>query len=302
VRLETLDGVTWVRGESTYGGALRSEAASSEGTTALRDFFRSIAEEIKRERSATIPVFAYYDTDRAVFDTPQRKRDFYDTFDRFDAYVDALAAKPSFKALVECMCAQQFAELYNLFMGEDRSSRHRGLATVRDAITRMLPDISNPRIEPPVRFVVSRHAEGLEPETLSLDQLSGGYRIVLALSADLARRMAIANSHLADPLQTDAIVLIDEVELHLHPEWQQRVLSDLRRTFPNAQFIVSTHSPAVLTTVEPQHILHLRATPEGAVLEQETAATFGARAGDVLEAVMHVNQRPDNEFTRSLSE
>jgi predicted ATP-binding protein involved in virulence len=96
--------------------------------------------------------------------------------------------------------------------------------------------------------------------------------------------------------------LIDEVELHLHPEWQQRVLGDLRRTFPNAQFIVSTHSPQVLTTIEPHHIIHLQATSKGVIAEQETGPTFGAKSGDVLEAVMHVGQRPANEFTEALAE
>ena len=92
---------------------------------------------------------------------------------------------------------------------------------------------------------------------LELDQLSGGQRAVLALAADLAWRMAQGNPHLDGPLRSEAIVLIDEVELHLHPSWQQRILNDLRRTFPNAQFIVSTHSPQVLTTVEPKHIIEL---------------------------------------------
>jgi predicted ATP-binding protein involved in virulence len=137
-------------------------------------------------------------------------------------------------------------------------------------------------------------------EKLELEQLSGGYRIVLAMAADLAIRMVLANPHLKDQLQSEAIVLIDEIELHLHPEWQQRIIGDLRRTFPNAQFIVSTHSPQVLTTVTPEHIVHLRATDDGIVAEQETEPTFGAKAGNVLSAVMGVDERPDNEFTKRL--
>ena len=79
--------------------------------------------------------------------------------------------------------------------------------------------------------------EPVKPEderdlTLEINQLSDGQRAVLALAADLARRMAQGNPHLNDPLASEAIVLIDEVELHLHPSWQQRILNDLRRTFP----------------------------------------------------------------------
>ena len=302
VLIETSDGLKWARSDSEHSGVLRADRGPSPGVSALRDYLKSVAEDIKAQRPATLPVFAYYDTDRAVFDVPQRRRDFHDAFERYDAYVNALAPKPSFKALVEWFYVQQYNEMYELLQGGRRDNQPEGLTAVRTAITRMLPDVSDPRIEPPVRFVVSRRGEGGQIETLSLDQLSGGYRIVLALAADLARRIALANPHLPDPLQSEAIVLIDELELHLHPEWQQRVIGDLRQTFPNAQFIVSTHSPAVLTTVEPHHSLHLRATPDGVVAEQETGATFGAKAGDVLEAVMHVNQRPDNAFAQTLSE
>ena len=125
---------------------------------------------------------------------------------------------------------------------------------------------------------------------------------MLALAADLAWRMAQGNPHLDDPLASEAIVLIDEIELHLHPSWQQRVLPDLARTFPNTQFIVSTHSPQVLTSVRPEHIVSLRREDGRIVAGQAAAATFGAEAGDVLFTVMGVNERPGgNEFVGRLT-
>ena len=165
----------------------------------------------------------------------------------------------------------------------------------------MLPEVSDPRIKlNPLRFVVSIKSNG-RVENLSLDQLSGGYRIVLALAADLARRMAQGNPHLDDPLESEAVVLIDEIELHLHPAWQQRVLGDLRRTFPNTQFIVSTHSPQVLTTAKPQHIVELHRDGDLIEAGAPAGATYGAEAGDVLSVVMGVNERPpENEFVTKL--
>ena len=134
-----------------------------------------------------------------------------------------------------------------------------------------------------------------------MNELSGGYRTLLALVADLARRMAIGNPHLDDPLKSEAIVLIDEVELHLHPEWQQHVLSDLRATFPNTQFIVSTHSPQVLTTVRPDQIIELKRIPFGVAANRPSGPTYGAEAGEVLEGVMRVRERPENiEFVTLL--
>ena len=154
-------------------------------------------------------------------------------------------------------------------------------------------------LEPP-RLVLRVKLEEGGVETLEIDQLSGGQRAVLALAADLAARMTQANPHLDAPLNSEAIVLIDEVELHLHPSWQQRILKDLRRTFPNTQFIVSTHSPQVLTTVEPEHIVEL-ARENGRIVAGSAAGwTYGAESGDVLSVVMGVNERPVNDFTEKL--
>ncbi len=306
IRIETLgepEGLRWTRIETRSGLLVRSSVDKVAGTESLRDFFSKLREDVERApNTTTIPIFTFYDTDRAVFDMPERKRNFRREFHRFDAYIDALARKTSFKALVEWFYAQENAELRQQREQGSFEFRRPDLQAVRGAITTMMPDIMDPHIEYPAQFVVRRKAAGRRDEKLALEQLSGGYRIVLALAADLALRMSLANPHLPDPLQSEAIVLIDEVELHLHPDWQQRILDDLRRTFPNAQFIVSTHSPQVLTTVAPQNIVHLRATPEGIVAEQETGPTFGAKAGDVLQAVMEVEQRPNNEFSRKLAE
>ena len=166
----------------------------------------------------------------------------------------------------------------------------------------MLDGVSDPRVEvDPLRFSVSVESKEGSTATLELDQLSGGQRAVLALAADLAWRMAQGNPHLGDPLGSEAVVLIDEIELHLHPSWQQRILNDLRRTFPNAQFIVSTHSPQVLTTVEPEHVVEL-AREDGRIVAGAAAGwTYGAEAGDVLSVVMGVDERPANDFTEKLA-
>ena len=262
-----------------------------------------------------LPIVAFYNTDRAVahraaVDPPDLRRNAGKSFSRYDALVGALAPRTSF--------GEFFAWFYTMENAELRARRRRApapsraLNVVRQAITTMLPGVSEPRVElDPFRFVVSvqpdpdgRFDNGFDKaEELALDQLSGGYRIMLALAADLARRMAQGNPHLDDPLQSEAIVLIDEVELHLHPSWQQRVLTDLARTFPNTQFIVSTHSPQVLTTTRPEHVVALRREGGNVVAEQSAAPTYGAEAGDVLAAVMGVDERPrGNEFVRVLDD
>jgi predicted ATP-binding protein involved in virulence len=94
--------------------------------------------------------------------------------------------------------------------------------------------------------------------TLDIYQLSEGERGTLALVLDLARRLTQANPELEDPLtEGKALVLIDEIDLHLHPKWQRTIVERLERTFPSCQFIATTHSPQILGEVEPEKIYFL---------------------------------------------
>jgi hypothetical protein len=83
-------------------------------------------------------------------------------------------------------------------------------------------------------------------EELRIEQLSDGYKVVIAMVADLAARMAEANPNMEKPLEGKGIVLIDEIDLHLHPKWQREIIKQLTRVFKNVQFIVSIHSPIIV--------------------------------------------------------
>src|SRR5271157_3467329 len=117
----------------------------------------------------------------------------------------------------------------------------------------MIPEIRNPSIDGTTgRFAVNIMDPNGIAIRLHLDQLSDGYQVMLGVVMDFALRLALANPPEKpgdDVLASEAILSIDEVDLHLHPSWQQRVIPDLRRTFPNTQLILTTHSPQVATTV-----------------------------------------------------
>lgn len=221
---------------------------------------------------------------------------------RSAALKGALSARTSFPELFTWFYAKENDELRDQKQRHDFEYRRKDLSAVRHAIVSMVDGVSDPHVDvDPLCFSVAVTLPEGGKKTLELDQLSGGQRAVLALAADLAWRMAQGNPHLDDPLRSEAVVLIDEIELHLHPSWQQRVLIDLRRTFPNAQFIVSTHSPQVLTTVEPEHVVEL-AREDGRIVAGAAAGwTYGAEAGDVLSVVMGVDERPANDFTEKLA-
>ena len=298
VALTTVDGVSW-------SGMVTGEKSERRGyANKLKEKADEFFSDSSAGRPVDLPIIAFYDTDRVIFDHTEQWSDFKKEFTRYDAFKGALASRTNFQGIFEWFYFKENEELREQRERRDFGYRIRDLASVRRAISSMLGDVSEPHMEmDPPRFMVTIET-GRKSEKLALDQLSGGYRAVLALAADLAWRMAQWNPHLDNPLESEAIVLIDEVDLHLHPSWQQRILDDLTRTFPHAQFIVSTHSPQVLTTVRPKHVLELYREEDGRIVAGSPAsATYGAEAGDVLSSVMGTNQRPSgNEFAKTLEE
>ena len=296
VELTTAKGFAWRR----TMGARGKRAVLRE----LREAMEAIVDADRQEAPPLdLPVVAFYDTDRAVFDKPRSRKRSKTEFSRYAALEGALSARTDFKDFFKWFYFKEYEELSQQKERRDFNFHLPALDAVRRAIKSMVSGVSEPRTRlRPLRLVVSiKSGPRARSKELSLDQLSGGYRIMLALTADLARRMAQGNPHLDDPLASEAIVLIDEIELHLHPLWQQQVLLDLSRTFPNTQFIVSTHSPQVLTTVQPEHIVALSLENGRIVAGQVSAATYGAEAGDVLSTVMDVAERPRrNDFVKCL--
>lgn len=146
--------------------------------------------------------------------------------------------------------------------------------------------------------------------TLAVSQLSDGIRNSLAVVADIAFRAVQLNPHLgADAGRlTEGIVLIDEVDMHLHPSWQQLILQLLREAFPRLQFIVTTHSPQVLTSVDAKCIRRLVTWTDPDTGQSQIKAepvnqqTMGIASADVLAAIMGVDPIPDVPQARQLAE
>ena len=198
------------------------------------------------ERNVELPIFAYYGTGRGHFSVPERRRGFQQTFDRWDCYKNAINPETDFK---------RFFGWFDLMEDEERRTKERlknfdyrspVLEVVRRALSEIVSSYKNPRIETrPLRFIMDR-VDGNESHELRIEQLSDGYKIIIAMVADLAARMAEANPDMDNPLDSTGIVLIDEIDLHLHPRWQREILCKLTRVFKNIQFVVSTHSPIIV--------------------------------------------------------
>ena len=139
--------------------------------------------------------------------------------------------------------------------------------------------------------------EGAE---IAFDSLSGGEQAFFLLAADLARRLMIEspNTRLAE---APGIVCIDEIELHLHPAWQRRILKSLMETFPACQFVVSTHSPQVLAGVEARHIRLLEPGENGVRRVSQPLASRGHDSNYVLKGILDTPER-DDEVSQLLVE
>lgn len=128
-------------------------------------------------------------------------------------------------------------------------------------------------------------------EELTSTQLSDGERRMLVIAGDVAKGLVEAHPHLADPLTGAGVVLIDEFELHLHPGWQRTMLVNLEKTFPNIQFILTTHSPQVLSHIPAGNIFLLE-TREGKISVRQPPGVHGWDSNRILEILMDVPERP----------
>ncbi|MGM3307190.1 AAA family ATPase [Anabaena sp. WFMT] len=257
-----------------------------------------ISENIKNKLSSSdeynLPIVVYYSTNRAVLDIPLKIRTKH-SFEQIDAYENALMGEGSdFRIFFEWFRKQE--DLENELRLEDNTAyRDQQLEAVRQAISSLIPSFSNLRVRrsPTLRMTLQKN-----DEELIINQLSDGEKCLLAMVGDLARRLAIANPSLEDPLQGFGVVLIDEIELHLHPKWQREIIPALTRTFPNCQFIVTTHSPQVISEVKPEGIYILKKTDNG-VIAVRPESSYGRDSNQILEDLMGVPKRPQ-EFQDSL--
>nr|DAN96962.1 MAG TPA: putative ATP-binding protein [Caudoviricetes sp.] len=165
---------------------------------------------------------------------------------------------------------------------------------VSRAITTVVPSISRIWVETASGADIIKVTN--DSQDVTIEQLSDGQRVFLALVADLARRMIMLNPLLKNPLEGRGIVLIDEIELHLHPKWQQEVIIVLRTVFPNIQFVITTHSPIVLSTTEIRCIREFKQNSESGelFLDSPPIQTKGSENSEILEQVMGVLSTPPN--------
>lgn len=267
-------------------------------------YFETLWQEVSTSDPKALipfPIVGYYRDDRRLGGMP----DFGDIFklrlERKLAYQYALNASTDYSAMFKWFYLRENNELREkLQIRDDPDFELLDLSAVRDAVIHSIENVEKVffRDNPPGLRVRLRSNQGYSQE-FSIEQLSAGYRHLLALILDFARRLAQANPRWENPLEAPGILLIDEIELHLHPKWQQTVIPRLREVFPNTQLVVATHSPQVLTTVESRNIAIIKDQQ----LHAGPSASYGAESKRMLERGFLTSSRPpaeDNEFAKAI--
>jgi predicted ATP-binding protein involved in virulence len=174
-------------------------------------------------------------------------------------------------------------------LSDDIGYRHPELEAVRTAVALLLGtgyrDLTFKRSIG--KMIVTKSSE-----KIAIELLSDGEKSLLAMVSHLSRRLASNNKNSNKPLESPALVLIDEIELHLHPAWQRMIIPRLTQIFPNCQFIITTHSPQVLSHVDPECI-HILDYEGDNVVVKRPENSFGLDSNRILEDILGVPKRPE---------
>jgi predicted ATP-binding protein involved in virulence len=254
-------------------GRERERDRPTTRTNRLLLLARTFTDDVRAGRELVLPLLAAYRVDppakapksAAVLDMALGSR--------LDGYVGCLDGVVDTASLSRWFAQRQGAEL------QERNGAPADLAAVRRALADALPLCRHVRFSfQHVQLFVGDGGGALMP----FHQLSDGYRRMFALVADLARRAAVLNPQLgADAVsQTPGVVLIDELDLHLHPRWQREVVGALKRAFPCLQFIATTHSPFIIQSLRPGELVRLEGEPAYPYADESVE--------DILEDVMGI--------------
>lgn len=236
----------------------------------------------------TAPILSYYSISR-LWEDERADSMFSTTFFRQDAYNNCLNARLNLEALNTWFERMTYKDLQS----QKEDFTFKAVREVMEEVYRKESGATDVQVRSNLdthKIEIQYQDSDGQWNMLFLSQLSAGYKITLCLFADIAYRMAVLNPHLQENVlkATSGIVLIDEVDLHLHPKWQQEILGDLQSVFPKVQFIVTTHAPAVIASISNEHIQILK----GKQVIPATIETFGKDANAVLRTIMNVTERP----------
>lgn len=284
--------------ESTSGNTIVNPIIPN--STEFHQAIRREHDYFNRSSRPQIPLAVYYQGHRSFAGIEDIKTLQNRSFDRFSSLNRSLDAAANFNDLAQWFFVRELQELRAAKQSGDINLELEDLKAVRSAVAFLIHPSSSVYFSQETskaELKVKWTDEIGNEKDLLVNQLSAGYRNMLALVMDFARRLVQANPNIEKPLSAEAVLLIDEIDLHLHPVWQQSVIPDLRRVFPNTQILVTTHSPEVVTTVEQHQVFLL----ENYQVKDCPSPTRGMKSSEVVRYVLGLNDlRPETEEKQTL--
>ncbi|WP_423600620.1 AAA family ATPase [Roseateles sp. MS654] len=283
---------TW----SVVRSLTQHQVLGEAGNGILQDRMLEAAKSIDTAEPQSLAVLAFYRADRAwwsgdanvlaaAIERSSRGHG-YDNWGHAGQRSEAVERWIVAKSLERLQVASETGQQFSQVVGDELEQVIRALHAALPAFQSIYYDFTSKRI------LVDWRGDDIEPaeriELVAFEHLSAGQRAVICLIADIARRMCLLNPHLGDEVtsQTEGIVLIDEIDMHLHPAWQRALTRGLVKAFPKVQFIVASHSPQVIGEISHENVILL--TPEGPVNPQ---GSFGMTSNQVLQELMEAEVR-----------
>ncbi|MDL5592711.1 AAA family ATPase [Bacillus subtilis] len=265
--------------------------------TSVADGVFELNNKLNRQERTDLPVLAFYRSNRrwkgigvSAESAVQQK------LSRYDGYTNWLDAVTDLQDFETWLIGRTLERMQNLLDSKSAPAVFDDeLEVVNSAIRVALPDARDLRYDLRLQsLLVDLHDDRILP----FNELSDGQRGMVALFADIARRMCILNPHMGKDVlrNTSGVVIIDELDIHLHPAWQRSIVSALRQAFPKVQFIAASHSPQIIGSLKPEEVIVLHNGDPS-----HPRVTYGLDSSSVLEEVMGVTQR-EPEIEDLLSE
>ena len=275
-----------------WGRQLNSESAGTTygASNSLKKVAADLLNKVRQGAdSAILPVIAYYGTDRLWTQTLDSSDKALDN--RLQGYTDCIPAKSNEKLMLKWFEKMTYIQLQEGSVIPELQAVNNVIAESYIESGAKVKDVKVVFNVKTSRLEVSYFDENGKYHNHPFSELSDGYRNTLSLISDIAYRMAVLNPQLLADVtkKTPGIVLIDEIDMHLHPIWQKNILRTLQNVFPLVQFIVTTHSPSVISSAKVEELLIL----DGQDCKSFDYEVYGKDVNSILTEIMGTSERPD---------
>lgn len=267
---------------------------TSKGQTTIKDasVLINIAKDYqnrlrKGDTSLVLPVLAYYGPARLWGYPREKKTDISGINTRTNGYIDSLNGTANIKLMLSWFAKMTVQKYQNQEFGLGAVPELYAVYSAMEKCYNLITDSNDSKVQYNIstnELDISYTDKYKQRMCIAINQLSDGYKSMLSLVADIAYRMAVLNPQLLGNVinQTDGIVLIDEVDMHLHPKCQWKIIAALQTIFPKVQFIAATHSPILIASCKNGQLIHV----EKDEITYKTSS-YGMEVNDVLCSTQH---------------